>query len=160
LPINPCGIKDKWEEEEGKSMAFTSLNREQTKKLLIEAKTIAVVGLSDRPSRTSYQVSKEMQARGYRIIPVNPNISESLGVKAVASLLDIQEPVDIVNIFRRSDQVMPVIQEAVQIKPRAVWMQLGVIHEEAAEWAHKQGIEVVMDRCIKVEHALLIPHPS
>jgi predicted CoA-binding protein len=137
---------------------FSNPDRAQIKNLLVEAKTIAVVGLSDNPERTSYQISKEMQARGYRIIPVNPNISQSLGEKAVSSLLEIDQPVDIVNIFRRSEKVMPVVEEAIRIKLYAIWMQLGVVNANAAQLAKEHGIVVIMDRCIKVEHALVIPH--
>lgn len=139
-------------------MAFKNPERAQIKLLLSEAKTIAVVGLSDNPARTSYAVSKEMQSRGYRILPVNPNAKEVLGEKSFSTLLELNEPVDIVNIFRRSEEVLPIAEQAVQIKPRAIWMQLGVVNEEAAQLAHEHGIEVIMDRCIKVEHALLIPH--
>ncbi len=100
--------------------------------LLKSAKTIAVVGLTDSPSRPSYGVSRYMQSQGYRIIPVNPNITESLGEKAYASLLDVPEKVDIVDVFRRSDAVPEIVDQAIQIKAHAIWMQEGVIHEEAA----------------------------
>jgi predicted CoA-binding protein len=139
-------------------MSFMNPKREQVKRLLASARTIAVVGLSDNPVRISYQVAEEMQSRGYRIIPVNPNVSEVLGEKAFSSLVEIDFPVDIVNVFRRSDKVLPVVEEAIRIKPHAIWMQLGVVNNEAALLAKTNGIEVVMDRCIKVEHALLIPH--
>jgi predicted CoA-binding protein len=139
-------------------MAFKNPERDRIKLLLSEAKTIAVVGLSDNPARTSYAVSEEMQSLGYRILPVNPNAKEVLGEKSYPSLLDLNESVDIVNIFRRSEEVLPIVEQASQVKPRAIWMQLGVINEEAAKLAQQQGIEVIMDRCIKVEHALLIPH--
>jgi predicted CoA-binding protein len=138
-------------------MAFKNPERDRIKLLLSEAKTIAVVGLSDNPARTSYAVSEEMQSLGYRILPVNPNAKEVLGEKSYPSLLDLNESVDIVNIFRRSEEVLPIVEQAIQVKPRAIWMQLGVINEEAAKLAQQQGIEVIMDRCIKVEHALLIP---
>ena len=121
--------------------------------LLKSAKTIAVVGLSDSPFRTSYSVSQYMQSQGYRIIPVNPTIQESLGEKAYASLLDVPEKIDIVNIFRRSEFVPEIVEEAIRLQVPAIWMQEGVIHETAAEKARQAGIFVVMDRCILKEHA-------
>jgi predicted CoA-binding protein len=138
-------------------MTFQNPPKEAIKELLLASKSIAVIGLSNRAERTSYAVSREMQKNGYRIIPVNPTISESLGEKAYAALSDVPEQVDIVNVFRRSEFVADMIREAVRIKPKAIWLQLGVIDEKAARWAKEQGIMVVMDRCIKVEHALLIP---
>jgi predicted CoA-binding protein len=120
--------------------------------LLKSAKTIAVVGLSDRPNRTSYGVSQYMQSQGYRIIPVNPAITESLGEKAYARLSAVPEKVDIVNVFRRSEHVPRVVEEAIRIGAPAIWMQEGVVHEEAAEKARAAGIFVVMDRCILKEH--------
>jgi len=120
--------------------------------LLQRAKTIAVVGLTDNPLRPSYGVSAYMQGQGYRIIPVNPNLSESLGEKAYATLLDVPGKIDIVNIFRRSEAVPGIVDEAIQLKVPAIWMQEGVIHEEAAEKARQAGILVVMDLCILKEH--------
>jgi predicted CoA-binding protein len=120
--------------------------------LLKSAKTIAVVGLSDSPHRTSYGVSQYMQSRGYRIIPVNPTIMESLGEKAYASLLDVPEKIDIVNVFRRSEFVPEVVEQAIQLKVGAIWMQEGVVHEAAAEKARQAGVFVVMNRCILKEH--------
>ncbi len=120
--------------------------------LLKKSKTIAVVGLSDSPLRPSYGVSAYMQSQGYRIIPVNPVIRGSLGEKAVASLADVKEKIDIVDVFRRSEFVPEVVDEAIRLKVPAIWMQEGVIHEEAAEKARKAGIFVVMDRCILKEH--------
>lgn len=125
---------------------------ERVTELLKTAKTIAVVGLTDSPLRPSYGVSHYMRARGYRIIPVNPNIKEWEGEKAYASLLDIPEKVDIVNVFRRSKAVPEVVDQAIQIKAPAIWMQEGVVHEEAAEKARQAGIFVVMDLCILKEH--------
>lgn len=137
-------------------MAFTNPSNEERRKILEEAKTIAVVGLSDKPERTSYMVSQAMQNNGYKIIPVNPTIQESLGEKAVPSLTDIKEPVDIVNVFRRSEDVGPVVEEALKIKPKVIWMQQGIYNEEAAAKAQEAGITVVMDQCIKVDHAILM----
>jgi predicted CoA-binding protein len=126
---------------------------ERISELLKSAKTIAVVGLSDGPHRTSYRVAGYMQSHGYRIIPVNPTITESLGEKAYASLLDVPEKIDIVNIFRRSEFVPEVVEQAIQLKVRAIWMQEGVVHEAAAEEARQAGIFVVMNRCVLKEHA-------
>jgi uncharacterized protein len=125
--------------------------------LLQRAKTIAVVGLSDNPLRPSHGVSAYMQSHGYRIIPVNPRIKSCLGEKSYASLLDISkndipEKIDIVNIFRRPEYVEEIVDQAIQLKVPAVWMQEEVIHEKAAEKARKAGILVVMDRCILKEH--------
>lgn len=120
--------------------------------LLARSRTIAVVGLSCNPLRPSHGVSAYMQSHGYHIIPVNPHIQECLGEKAYASLLDVPEKVDIVNIFRRREFVEAVVNEAIQLKVPAVWMQEDVIHESAAEKAHQAGIFVVMDLCILKEH--------
>ena len=120
--------------------------------LLKHSRTIAVVGLTDNPLRTSYGVSSYMQSQGYRIIPVNPNINESLGEKAYPSLLDVPEKIDIVNVFRRPEFVPDVINEAIELGVPAVWMQEGVVHPEAADKARKAGIFVVMDRCILKDH--------
>jgi uncharacterized protein len=120
--------------------------------LLKRTKTIAVVGLSDSPLRPSYGVSAYMQSHGYRIIPVNPTIKGSLGEKAVASLSDVEEKIDMVDVFRRSEFVPDLVDEAIRLKVPAIWLQEGVIHEEAAEKARKAGIFVVMDRCILKEH--------
>jgi uncharacterized protein len=120
--------------------------------LLRSAKTIAVVGLSEDPMRASHGVSAYMQSQGYRIIPVNPQIESCLGEKAYASLLDVPEKIDIVNIFRRPEFVEEVVDQAIQLKVPAIWMQEDVIHEIAAEKARRNGIFVVMDRCILQEH--------
>jgi uncharacterized protein len=120
--------------------------------LLSRAKTIAVVGLSDNPMRASHGVSAYMQSHGYRIVPVNPHIESCLGEKAYSSLLEIPEKIDIVNIFRRSQFVQEIVEQAIQLKVPAIWMQEGVIHEKAAEKAHQAGIFVVMDRCILKDH--------
>jgi predicted CoA-binding protein len=120
--------------------------------LLKKARTIAVVGLSDSPMRTSYGVSKYMQSQGYRIIPVNPQISGSLGEKAYPSLSEVPERIDLVNVFRRPEHVPEVVNEAIRLKLPAIWLQEGVVHEAAAKKARKAGIFVVMDRCIYKEH--------
>jgi len=128
------------------------LQTDPVTELLKRAKTIAVVGLSDDPMRVSHAVSAYMQSKGYRIIPVNPQIGTSLGEKAYASLLEVPEKIDIVNIFRRPEFVEEVVDQAIQLKVPAIWMQEDVIHENAAEKARKAGIFVVMDRCILKEH--------
>jgi uncharacterized protein len=120
--------------------------------LLQRAHTIAVVGLSSSPLRPSHGVAAYLQMKGYRIIPVNPNIPGVLGEKAYPSLLDVPEKIDIVNIFRRPEFVPEVVDQAIQLHVPAIWMQEGVIHEEAAEKARRAGIFVVMDRCLLVEH--------
>src|SRR4051794_34815338 len=120
--------------------------------LLKRTKTIAVVGLSDSPLRPSYGVSAYMQSHGYKIIPVNPLIRGSLGEKAVASLAEIEEKIDMVDVFRRSEYVPELVDEAIRLKVPAIWLQEDVIHEEAAEKARKAGIFVVMDKCILKEH--------
>jgi predicted CoA-binding protein len=120
--------------------------------LLKRAKTIAVVGLSDNPLRPSHGVSAYMQSHGYRIIPVNPHVKECLGEKAFATILDVPENIDIVNIFRRLEYVEEIVDQAIQLKVPAIWMQEEVIHDKAAEKARMAGIFVVMDRCILMEH--------
>lgn len=116
------------------------------------ARVIAVVGLSNHPWRPSYQVSAYMQAAGYRIIPVNPNETEALGERTYATLEDVPERIDVVNVFRRSEFVPPVVESAIRVGAKAVWMQEGVIHEEAARRARETGLRVVMDRCLLKEH--------
>jgi uncharacterized protein len=120
--------------------------------LLRNSKTIAVVGLSDSPFRPSYGVSAYMQSHSYRIIPVNPNIEEALGEKSYRSLLEVPESIDIVNVFRRPEFVEEVVDEAIQLKVPAIWMQEDVVNEAAAAKARHAGIFVVMDRCILKEH--------
>ncbi len=124
--------------------------------LLRNAKTIAVVGLSSRRSRPSYGVSEYMQSRGYRIIPVNPNETEILGEKVFRSLDEIPEHVDIVDIFRRPECVPEIVDAAIRIGAKGVWMQEGVVNDEAAGKARAAGLEVVMDRCILKEHRRML----
>ncbi len=123
----------------------------QTEEILRSARTIAVVGLSSRQFRVSHGVSSYMQSVGYRIIPVNPNETSVLGEKAYATLEDVPEKIDIVDIFRRSEFVPEVVDSAIRIGAKAIWMQEGVIHEEAAAKARAAGLIVVMDRCILKE---------
>ena len=125
---------------------------ETIRAILREAKTIAVVGLSPDPSRDSHGVARYLQLHGYRIVPVNPTATELLGETSYASLGDIPFPVDVVDVFRRSDAVPAIAEEAVQIGAKSLWLQLGVISQEGAETAERAGLRVVMDRCIMVEH--------
>ena len=125
---------------------------DKKEQILKGAKVIAVVGLSDNPEKPSYRVAKYMQGQGYRIIPVNPTISEVLGERAYKSLRDIPEKVDIVDVFRRSEDVPPVAEEAISIKAGTLWMQQGIVNEEAQRRAESAGLQVVMDCCIMVEH--------
>jgi predicted CoA-binding protein len=128
--------------------------------ILSTSKTIAVVGLSNRRFRASYGVSEYIQKQGYRIIPVNPNLSEVLGERCYARLENIPEKVDIVDIFRRSEFVPELVDSAILIGARCVWMQEGVIHEGAAARAREAGLFVVMDKCILKEHQWAIRSAS
>jgi predicted CoA-binding protein len=121
-------------------------------KLLESARNIAVVGLSASPLRPSHGVAAYMQSHGYKIIPVNPEITNVLGEDAYPSLVDVPEKIDIVDIFRRPEFVPPIVDQAIQLKVAAIWMQEGVVHNQAAEKARRAGILVVMDRCILKEH--------
>jgi predicted CoA-binding protein len=135
-------------------MTITNPSREEIAEILQKAKRIAVVGLSNNPERTSYMVAKAMKDAGYEIIPVNPTIDEWEGIKAVKTLKDIDGHVDIVNVFRRPEHLPEIAREFVQIDADVFWAQLGVVNEEAYEFLKEKGYTVVMDRCIKVEHAL------
>jgi hypothetical protein len=121
--------------------------------ILRSTRTIAVVGLSSKRHRPSYGVAEYLQSAGYRIIPVNPQEEMVLGERACARLEDVPEPVDLVDIFRRSERVPEVVESAIRIGAKGVWMQEGVIHPEAAERARQAGLAVVMDLCILKEHA-------
>jgi len=120
--------------------------------ILKKCKTIAVVGLSSNPMRPSFGVTEYMQGEGYRIIPVNPNETEVLGEKSYARLEDVPEKIDIVNVFRRAEDVSPVVDSAIRIGAKVVWMQQGIENEEAAERARAAGLVVIEDACILVEH--------
>lgn len=130
-------------------------SRAEIKEVLDNAKTIAVVGLSPNPNRTSYMVSEAMQKAGYRIIPVNPVADEVLGEKSYASLKDIPEPVDIVNVFRRSEFLEGLADEFTEIDCPVFWTQLNVVDDNVFKRLTEEGYTVIMDRCIKVEHAIL-----
>ena len=127
-------------------------NDKTIRDLLSSAQTIAVVGLSNNPLRASHNVAEYLQSKGYRIIPVNPNVTEVLGERAVASLDEISGPIDIVDVFRRSEYVPDIVEAAIRRNARVIWMQLGVANEAAAERARDAGLEVVMDRCILQDH--------
>jgi len=135
---------------------FQNPGDQEIKDLLTRSKTIAVVGLSDKPERDSYRVAQYMQEKGYRIIPVNPRVKKVLGEKAYPDLASVPGPVDIVNVFRRSEEAPGVVKEALALRPAAVWLQLGVISEEAAALARDRGVPLVMDRCLKIEHGRLL----
>jgi hypothetical protein len=123
--------------------------------ILANANTIAILGLSPKPERDSNMVARYLKDQGYTIIPVRPAQDEILGEKAYASLDDIKEPVDIVDVFRNPAQIMPHAHEAIRLKPKVFWMQLNIENHEAAELLTAAGIDVVMDRCIKVDHGRL-----
>jgi predicted CoA-binding protein len=122
-------------------------------RILSSARTIAVVGLSANPRRPSHGVARYLQRVGYRIIPVNPNLDEVLGERAYASLREIPQPVDVVDVFRRSEFVGPIVDDAIAIKASAVWLQDGVVDEDAAARARASGLDVVMDDCMMRRHA-------
>jgi predicted CoA-binding protein len=128
----------------------------EVKQLLQNTRTIAVVGLSEKVDRPSHHVAQYLQTQGYRIIPVNPSVASILGERSYPTLRDIPEPVDMVDVFRRSDTVPAIAQEAIAIGAKSFWLQEGVIHEDAAAMAKAAGLQVVMDRCILKEHARLM----
>ena len=125
---------------------------ETIKRILRESKTIAVIGLSDKPERYSYRVSSYMKSQGYKVIPVNPNISRWQGEKSYPDLKSVPGPIEVVDIFRRSEFVPGIVDEAISARAKAVWMQVGVVNENAAEKAENAGLLVVMNRCMHVEH--------
>jgi hypothetical protein len=124
-------------------------------KILNSSRTVAVVGLSSKPDRPSYKVASYLKEQGYRIIPVNPTEKEILGELCYPDLASVSESIDVVDIFRRSADVPPFVEEAIKIGAKAVWMQEGVINEEAANRARKAGLMVVMDKCMRKEHRKL-----
>jgi uncharacterized protein len=129
----------------------------EIKRILEESRNVAVVGLSDSPYRTSHAIASAIQRAGYRIFPVNPNLTGPvLGEEPYATVEEIPEAIDIVDVFRRSEKVAPVAEDAVAAGAKVLWMQSGVINEEAAKYAEEHDLTVVMDRCIKVDHARLV----
>lgn len=135
---------------------FQNPSDDKIKELLTQCKTIAVVGLSDKPHRDSFKVAQYLQNNGYRIIPVHPRVTEVLGERAYKTLAEIPDAVDMVNVFRKAEETPGVVQEAIPLKPKVVWLQLGIHNEESAKLASEAGLDFVQDRCIKVEHARLL----
>jgi uncharacterized protein len=135
-------------------LSIENPSREEIGTILKKAKRIAVVGLSDNPDRTSYMVSKAMQNAGYEIIPVNPTVDSVLGAKAVGSLKEIEGHVDIVNVFRQSQYLPEVAKDFAEIDADIFWAQQGLENEDAYQFLKEKGYTVIMDRCIKVEHAM------
>lgn len=127
-------------------------NSQVVPKILQECHTIAVVGFSSRPEKAGYYVPEYLQKQGYRIIPINPNLTSGLGEKAYPSLTAVPEPIDLVLLFQRSEKVPPFVEEAIAIHAKAVWMQLGIFHAEAAAQAEAAGLDVVQNLCMLVEH--------
>ncbi len=124
--------------------------------LLKNTKNIAIVGLSTKKERASNMVGRYLLDAGYTIIPVNPGQDEILGQRCFPRLKDIKEKIDVVDIFRKSEDVLPIVQEAIDIGAKSIWIQLGIVNDEAAELARNAGLTVVMDRCIKVDHANMV----
>ncbi|MGZ4112602.1 MAG: CoA-binding protein [Tumebacillaceae bacterium] len=135
---------------------YQAPTNDQLRQWLTEVKTIAVVGLSDKPDRTSYLISETMQQRGYRIIPVNPMVTEVLGEKSYATLEEVPETIDMVNVFRRSEELYSVVEATIRAGAKRIWAQQGVFDEKAAELAAENGIEIVMDQCLAVAHSVLM----
>jgi predicted CoA-binding protein len=138
-------------------MAFQNPSDESIRTVLTTPQTVAVVGCSPNPERDSHRIAKLLQARGHRVIPVNPGSQTILGETCYASLKDIPEQIDMVDIFRRSEHVAPIVDEAIAVGVKIVWMQLGVIDEQAAAKAQQAGLMVVMDRCPAIEYRRLFP---
>ena len=126
------------------------------RRLLQDTRTIAVVGMSANPDRASNEVAQYLRGAGYTIIPVNPACAEILGEKCYPSLREVPVPIDLVDVFRKSEDVMPVVEDAIAVGAKAVWLQLGVIATEAAARAEAAGLKVVMDHCTKIEHRRLV----
>src|SRR3989344_3646241 len=128
----------------------------EIKKILESCKTIAVVGCSSNPEKAANRIPKYMQEHGYKIIPVNPNSENILSEKTYKSISEIKKKVDIIDIFRPSEECLEVVKESIKLNPKVIWMQLGIINEEAKKLAEKNGIKVVMDKCLMVEHKKLM----
>ena len=139
---------------------MNGLSEDEIKSVLERYRTVAVVGLSRNPAKASYRVANYLQSVGYRIIPVNPFVAKILGEKSYKSLLDVPETIQIVDIFRPSEEVPAIVDEAIELKrrlgtPKVIWMQLGIVNEDAARLAKAAGFKVVMDRCMMIEHRRL-----
>ncbi len=131
---------------------------ELIKNILAESKTIAVVGASPKPWRDSGQIARFLQRHGYTVFPVNPSYEEVVGMKCYPDLHSIPARIDIVDVFRNPELVFPIVEEAIQVGAKTIWMQLGVVNEEAARRAREAGLNVIMDRCIAVEHRHVVAH--
>jgi predicted CoA-binding protein len=136
-------------------MPLANATSEEVKTLLRGVRTIAVVGLSNKPERDSYRVAAYLQRAGYRVIPVNPRVAEVLGEKAYARLQDVPEKIDLVDVFRRPEAVPEIVDGAIAVGARGVWMQEGIVHNAAAQKARAAGLQVVMNKCILKEHRRL-----
>ena len=136
-------------------MPLTNATTNEIREILATAHTIAVVGLSDNPERSSHQVAAYLQAQGYRIIPVNPKLTAGLGERAYPSLSAVPEPVDIVDIFRQPEAIPGIVAEAIARRAKVVWMQEGLAHNAAADQARAAGLQVVMNKCLLKEHRKL-----
>jgi len=152
LPLNPDAVA------EGKTAAegLQRVGDDKILEILQSTKNIAVVGISPHEDRPAYAIPAYLQAQGYHILPVNPTIDQVLGEKTFTNLLEIREPVDVVLIFRRPDAVLPIVDEAIQVGAKVVWMQEGIVHEAAAQVAREAGLDVVMDTCMRAEHKRLV----
>jgi len=137
-------------------MSFQNPPSEEIRALLARAKTIAVVGLSPKADRPSHRIARRLQSWGYRVIPVRPALTEVLGERAYARLADLPEKPDLVDVFRAADEIGPLVDECIALKFPAIWIQEGIVNEEAAARARAAGMFVVMDRCIAVEHRRLM----
>ena len=153
--MNEESLKPGGEEVTRRTPARQASTLEEMRSILAMYKTIAVVGLSAKPARAVHRIPAYLQKQGYRIILVNPNLTEALGEKAYASLRDVPVPVEVVEIFRRAEEVPPIVEDAIAIGAKAVWMQSGIVNEEAAARAEAAGLTVVMDACMGDVHALL-----
>ncbi len=131
-------------------------NLQTIKNILQDSKSIAIVGLSPKHERPSNMVGRYLIEAGYTIIPVNPGQNEILGVDCYPDLFEIENNIDIVDIFRKSEDVFPIVEQAIDIGAKTIWMQQGIVNQEAADLAEKSGLKVIMDRCIKVDHAHLL----
>ena len=136
-------------------MPLINATSDEIRDILLTSRTIAVVGLSNNPDRSSHRVAAYLQSQGYRIIPVNPNLTVVLGEQAFPSLSAVPEPVDIVDIFRQSDAIPGIVAEAIAKQAKVVWMQEGLAHNAAAEQARARGLKVVMNKCLLKEHRKL-----
>src|SRR5882724_2320625 len=141
-------------------MAHTNPSDQELTRLLTDATTIAVVGASSNADKASYGIMQKLQSAGYRVIPVNPKETEILGERSYASLIDVPERIDIVDVFRRAEDTPGIADDAVTIGAKALWLQTGIVSEEAAERAKKGGLAVVMDACIGATHSLLRVAPK